>query len=238
MPRGEEIVVELEPAQPLVAPVESPPEPEAEPEAVPPPPPKPLADAPPPSPTVNARPDPGESSAPAATAAAEVGEVLGVEPEADAPLDLTGNTFVSGHATRFTGGVSARGGTAKRAVSDRGARPGVRGERTGGSASAATPAPHRGRDRSRSAMPLSTSWNCGFPAAADQAQVHHARVQLVVLVDRQGKAESVAVQQEPGYGFGALAKRCAFWVSYRVGKDRSGNPIKAATPPFWVTFKR
>ena len=114
---------------------------------------------------------------------------------------------------------------------------GARGNRPTTTARRAAPVP-RGPDRSRPARPTSSSWSCGFPAEANAAGVDFGRVRLVVTVGPDGRARSVAVQGDPGHGFGARARRCAYGRSYQVGLDSSGRPTTSTTPPFWVTFTR
>jgi protein TonB len=99
--------------------------------------------------------------------------------------------------------------------------------------------PPPAEDRSRPALPQSTNWSgCGFPAEADMEQIDYARVRLVVTVGTDGRAKSVVVQSDPGYGFGALARQCALRRRYKVGLDQQGNPVTRTTPPFTVTFTR
>jgi hypothetical protein len=172
--------------------------------------------------------------------AAQAGKLLTAEPEPDAPLDLTGNGFVTGNSATYAGGVTAARGTAQTAV--RNLNPRALGASNAAarepSPSARRLSPSRAGDLSRPARPLSTNWNCGFPAAANAEQVNFARVRLVVTVGVDGRARSVAVQTDPGSGFGALARQCAYRYSYQTAHDASGQPRTATTPPFWVTFTR
>jgi protein TonB len=188
--------------------------------------------------TVNAKPS---TSVEPPAAAAQAGRVLTAEPAPEEPLDLTGEGFVSGDSDRFAGGVTASRGMSEAAVRDRSARgDGVIGGTGRPSAEVAQPRPpiQRGADRSRPALPKSTNWSCGFPAAANAAGVDFARVRLVVTVGLDGRARSVAVQSDPGDGFGEQARRCAYGRSYQTAHDSSGRPVTRTTPPFWVTFTR
>lgn len=177
-------------------------------------------------------------------AAAQAGQALTAEPDPDEPLDLTGNAFtiVSGDGERFAGGVTERGGTERVAVRDRDARAAGRGRSPGaGPVSKPVKVEKPKKDRSRPAMPTGSNWNsCGFPAEADMAQIDYARVSLVVTVNADGRAQSVVLQGENpgGYGFGALAVRCARQRRFQAGRDADGNPITTTTPPFWVAFTR
>lgn len=206
------------------------PEPEPEPEPVPEPEPEPVPEPEPikvppkePEPT----PPPPEAPAPAAAQAASV---LTAQPDPNEPIDLTGNTFVQGNADRYAGGITAAKGTATTAVRNPAARPeGV----VGGTGTAAS-----GRiDRSRPAATAQTSWDCPFPAEADVEQINFQRVQVVVTVSASGKASDVKVLEDPGFGFGREARRCALRRSYVPALDSDGNPV-TMTIPIIVKFER
>ncbi|HEX7669913.1 MAG TPA: energy transducer TonB, partial [Polyangiaceae bacterium] len=95
-----------------------------------------------------------------------------------------------------------------------------------------------GPNRSREAMPLSNGWDdCGFPAEADIEQINNAQATISVTVAADGRATSVSVIRDPGYGFGALAKRCALRKAYRPALDQAGNPT-TATQVVKLNFKR
>jgi len=173
--------------------------------------------------------------------AAQAGKVLTAEADPDAPIDLTGNGFVVGNADRYSGGVTAAKGTSETAVRDRRARPegvkGGTGRRKPKAVVAQPPEPEE--DLSRPAKPTSTNWaGCGFPPEADIEQIDYGRVRLVVTVGPDGRAKSVAIQSDPGHGFGEWARRCAMRRTYQPGLDRWGKPVIRTTPPFWVTFTR
>ncbi len=172
--------------------------------------------------------------------AAQAGKVLTAEADPDAPLDLTGNGFVVGNADRYSGGVTAAKGTAETAVRDQRARPeGVKGGRGDGKPKTVAAKPREPEeDLSRTAMPQSTNWDCGFPPEADVEQINFARVRVVVTVGPDGRAKLVAIQSDPGHGFGQWAQRCAMRRSYEVGLDRWGKPVTRTTPPFWIKFER
>ncbi|MBN1605138.1 MAG: hypothetical protein JW940_00820 [Polyangiaceae bacterium] len=206
------------------APARRAPEPEPEPE------PEPVRARPKPRP---ADPEPTEPP----PAAAEAGKLLTAEPDPNEPLDLTGEGFVTGDGTRFAGGITASTGTSKTAVRDRRATAnGV----VGGTASrpAARPALVV-RDLSRVPRPESTQWDdCGFPPEADVEQIDFKRVTLVVTVAPDGSARAVTVLNDPGYGFGRLARQCAMRKRYVTGLDSTGRPVTRATAPFVVRFTR
>jgi protein TonB len=99
------------------------------------------------------------------------------------------------------------------------------------------PAPTR--DLSRSPRPQSTQWDdCGFPPEADVEQIDFKRVTLLVTVGTDGRARSVTVVNDPGYGFGRLARQCAMRKRYVPGLDSAGRPVTMTTAPFIVRFTR
>jgi len=196
----------------------------------------PPADAPPTSP-----PPAAVFAAPSPPPAAAVGEALTAAPAPEAPLDLTDAAFtlVTAAGARYSGGVSAPGGTVATAVLDGTAR--------GGAATAPAPrtladsAPRRTvRDLSRPAGVLgSTTWStCPFPAEAEQAQVSSARVTLVVSVDARGRPRSATVQSETpsGFGFAARARQCALARRFQPARDADGKPVAGTTPPLNIRF--
>jgi len=206
-------------------------------EPPPPPPPEPVAEPepePPAPPPQRAAPAPN-APAPPPPAAAEAGKVLTQDPDPNEPVDLTADGFVSGNSDRFAGGVTAADGTAKNAVRDLRAQPdGV------GSAPPPGPvAPPPGPDLSRAAAPLAGSWNdCEFPAEADIEGIDSAVVQLTVTVGPNGRAKSVTILKDPGFGFGQAARTCAFRKPFNAAFDRSGTAITMSTAPFTVRFTR
>jgi len=205
------------------------------PKAVPQPPPLPEPEATEPiKPTPTLKPVPPPPSAepepepPAATpeqepppAPAEAAKVL----TADAPVLDFGNTFVTGNASQFAGGVTTSDGTSKVAVRNPNARSGgVVGGRGNGGPVVAAPA----IDRSRSPqLAGGAQWDCPFPAEADMEQIDQAAVSLEVSVDPSGKVKNVTVKADPGYGFGREARRCALRKNWQPGLDRLGQATGA-----------
>jgi len=197
------------------------PEPPPEPEA--PPPPTPAAATPPPP-----------SDAPPPPPAAEAAKVLTAEPDPNEPVDLTGDSIVTGNGDHFAGGITAANGTSKDAVRDLRAQPdGV------GKAPPPGPVAPSGPDLSRAASPMGGSWNdCEFPAEADIEGIDSAVVQLTVTVGPNGRAKSVTILRDPGNGFGQSARSCAFRKTFNAALDRSGTAITMSTAPFTVRFTR
>ncbi len=170
-------------------------------------------------------------------APAQAAKVLTADPDPSEPLDLTDQGFVSGDGDRFAGGVTSATGTSKTAVRDLNAKPGgvVGGRGTG----PVSPPPPPKEDLSRPATPASRDWgDCGFPAEADVEQIDFMRLSIVVTVGTDGRAQSVTVLKDPGYGFGNQARQCALRKSYSVGLNAEGKAIVTTTPPFIVTFRR
>jgi periplasmic protein TonB len=207
------------PPPPPPPPPPEPPPPEPEPEKAPPPPaPPPTANEPPPPPP----------------APAEAGKVLTSDPDPDAPVDLTGDGFVTGNG-EFRGGITSSSGTAKTAVRDVKAQPGGVPGGTG-----AAPAPvvkTSDKDLSQTAAPIGTSWSdCGFPAEAQLDGVEYGIVKLVVTVNPDGRAKAVTILSDPGSGFGNHARQCAMRRTFKPALDKNGQAVVSSTPPFTVKF--
>jgi periplasmic protein TonB len=71
-------------------------------------------------------------------------------------------------------------------------------------------------------------WNCPFPPEADINGVDRAVTTLRVELSGQGAVNRVAILRDPGHGFGAAARRCAFGKRYNPALDPQGRPIPAA----------
>lgn len=202
------------------------------------------APPPPPAPTQaepEAKPEPAPPRAklhdapPPPPAPAQAGKVLTQEPDPNEPVDLTGNTIVTGNADAYAGGTTASNGTSTTAV---------RGLATPGGVPGGTgkpqAAPVAGADRTRAAsVGGGAEWSCPFPPEADTGQqIDEAYVSLQVDVRADGSAASVHVMTDPGNGFGREARRCAMSKRYQTALDRDGNPLPGTTKPFRVHFSR
>lgn len=213
-----QLQIEIDSTPPPPPPPVTPPPPEPEPEKAPPPPPPQAANEPPPPPP----------------APAEAGKVLTSDPDPDAPVDLTGDGFVSGNG-EFRGGITANAGTARTAVRDIKAQPGGVATGTG-----TTAAPPKGPepDLSRPAQPApAAAWqSCGYPAEAQMDGIDFGLVQMAVTVDTNGRAKAVSIIKDPGSGFGAHARNCAMRLSFPVAYDKAGKPIVGTTAPFTIRF--
>ncbi|MGD0526175.1 MAG: energy transducer TonB [Polyangiaceae bacterium] len=190
-------------------------------EDTPPPPPPPVVQENKPEP-VPARVTPHEAPPPPPSPA-QAAKVLTAEPKPDEPLDLTGNTIVTGNADTFAGGFTASNGTNPNAVHTMPSQAGVSGGT--GKPQAAAPAP-AGPDRSRGAsLSGGSQWSCPFPSEADTAQIDEAFVSLQVDVQPDGTPTAVRITQDPGNGFGREARRCAMNKHYQSALDHDGTPI-------------
>lgn len=205
-------------------------------EAPPPPPPPPTAEpehkaepaAPPP------RLAPHEAPPPPPPAPAQAGKVLTAEPDPNEPVDLTGNTIVTGNADSYAGGTTSANGTNTTAVRGPVA---VRGA-AASTGEAAPPPPPPGPDRSHPAvLGGGKEWSCPFPPEADAAQVDDAYVMLKVHIGADGTADDVTVVKDPGNGFGRAAKQCALHQRHTPALDHDGNSI-ASNLPVRVHFSR
>lgn len=211
--------VEVDKTPPPPPPAPEPPKEEPPKEETPPPQaPPPKADAPPPPPV-----------------AAEAAKVLTAEN--NDPVDLTGNTFVTGSGSTYAGGTTQAGGTSKQAVYNPAA---AATGKPGGTGTAPSPAPVGGDDKSRGAgLVGGTDWrDCPFPAEADAEQIDQAYVTLRVSVRADGSAETVEIIQDGGHGFGREARKCAMRKKYATALDRSGTAIPGQTKPIRVHFER
>ena len=167
-----------------------------------PPPPPPPAEPPPPEP----EPQPKAVSRVAQAEApppspAQAGKVLTAAPDPDAPLDLTGDGFVTGDGDHYVGGVTSAKGTSTSAVrqiqAKNGGKIGSRGN--GNLDSIATK-----QDLSRASTPADTSWNdCGFPPEADTDQINFMRVRIMV---------TVGVERAGAKSLGAQRPRTRLWA--------------------------
>jgi periplasmic protein TonB len=205
-------------------------------EDAPPPPPPVVEPEAKPEPTPQARPLVQHEAPPPPPAPAQAAKVLTQEPKPDEPVDLTGNTIVTGNADNFAGGFTAGNGTNANAVHSMPSPSGVPG---GTGAPAAAPPQVQGPDRSRTAaLGGGSEWSCPFPPEADTAQVDEAFVTLQVDVRADGTPAAARVVGDPGNGFGREAHRCALNKRYATALDHDGNPIAGTTKAFRVHFSR
>jgi protein TonB len=202
----------------VAKPQELPPEPpKEEPKDEPKPEPKPADNTPPPAP-------------------AQAGHVLAADPDPNSTVDMR-DTIAQGDAVDFTGGLTSAIGTTKTPVYNIAA---ANTGTPGGTGTAPAPQAAKKEDKSRAAkLSGSTDWgDCPFPPEADADQIDDSYVTVQVKVKPDGTAESVAVTQDPGHGFGRAAKSCAMRKRYTNALDVDGNAIGGTTNQFRVHFSR
>jgi protein TonB len=200
-------------------------------EAPPPPPPPVQAEAKPEPVAPPPRAMPHE--APPPPAPAQAAKVLTQEPDPNEPVDLTGNTIVTGNAETYAGGFTAKNGASTTAVR---AVPTATGTPGGTGPVQARPA---GPDRSRApSLSGSHEWNAPFPREADTLQIDEAFVVLQIEVRADGTAAAVRIIKDPGNGFGREAQRYALAQRYAPALDHDGNPIAGTIGPIRVHFSR
>lgn len=217
-PQIQETMVMLEPPPPPPPPEPEPQKPEPQKPEPPAPKPKAKARAPRPAPRQVAKPPPPRGP----TSPAQAGRLLTAD--ADAPVDLTGEAFVSGQAAAFAGGATAPSGKSARYVA-----PGT----------AALKAPVRRRPtRARPVRLNPAAWRCAWPKAAMRADLYEQAVLLQVVVGPSGRVEQARVLDDPGHGFGDTARRCALRTRFQPARDPNGRPIRAQSPPLRVRFTR
>jgi periplasmic protein TonB len=177
-----------------------------------------------------------EALPPPPPAPAQASKVLTQEPRPDEPVDLTGNTIVTGNADTYAGGFTAGNGTNANAVR---AMPSPTGVPGGTGAPQAAPAPVQGPDLSRTAaLGGGSEWSCPFPPEADTAQIDEAYVTLQVDVRADGTPAAARVLADPGNGFGREARRCAMNRRYATALDHGGQAVAGTTKAIRVHFSR
>jgi periplasmic protein TonB len=213
----------------------------------PPPPPEPEMPPPPPAPariTSNAiapTPDPPQNpDEQPASEAAQAGEVLTQDADEDDEEDTEDdeeNTFVTGDAGTYAGGVTASGGTSLAPV--RGSVV-ADGGVPGGSGTAVTAPKPSVRDLSRAAwLDGSTSWDdCDFPGEAERDRIRDAVVEMKVTVRPNGTPQSVEIVEDPGHGFARTATACALKHQFTPALDAEGHKVWGTTRTFHVGFHR
>jgi protein TonB len=146
----------------------------------------------------------------------------------ESPLDLTGNTFVSGGAARLPGGATAGAGRGTAPV-------------TGAADIQAPPARHPAFVAPALARPVALvegTWTCPWPAEADAEQVDEQTVVIRVRVAEDGTVQVAELVSDPGGGFGRAALSCARRTRFQAARNAMGGPTEAWSPPIRVHFTR
>ncbi len=196
-----------------------------------------VAPPPPPRPPPSPLPSPPEApavAAPHATRATHVSQGRPTPPAQAgklaavslAPADFTGSAFIVGAGASYAGGVTSSTGTSRKPVL---------AEAYPEAARTVSPAI---RSRARPVSLDQSAWNCPWPAEADAQQVNEQTVVLRATIRADGRADSVEVLTDPGFGFGAAARLCALRTRFEPAHNPAGLPIAAPSPPIRVHFFR
>jgi protein TonB len=156
---------------------------------------------------------------------AQAGKVVAREPNPNAPVDLSGETFVVGSASTYAGGVTTPSGTNPVAVQTRDVDP--------------RSPPGSGEADHSSAVALEDpDWRCPWPREAEDEQIDRQIAMVRVVVRPDGSVESAQILSDAGHGFGQAAVACAMRTQFVPARDARGRAIRAQSPPIRVRFTR
>lgn len=194
--------------------------------------PEPIAETPRPEPQPRSAARPSSAAnAKAAPVAAQAGKTLTAADDGDQLADFT---LVQGEGSAYVGGTTSSIGTSNRAVHG----PVAPNANLPGTRNPGPPTIQSGPDRSRSATPTGSAWDCSKLFPSDPQAGDYATVLIAVSLSADGAPKRVALLRDPGHGFGAAAIQCAMRQRYNVALDRQGNAVAATTPPITVRFSR
>ena len=148
---------------------------------------------------------------------AQAGRIIAQEEGSRAPLDLTGNTFVTGTAEAYAGGVTSPTGTNPNPVETRDVDP---------------KAPPGEPDRSRRVALIEEGCH-SWPSEAEAEPIDRQDVLLRIVVGADGAVASARVVGDPGHGFGAAAVECARRSRFAPELDPAGRPVQVEVPFRW-----
>ena len=148
---------------------------------------------------------------------AQAGRIIAQEEGTRAPLDLTGNTFVTGTAEAYAGGVTSPTGTNPNPVETRDVDP---------------KAPPGEPDRSRRVALIEEGCH-SWPSEAEAEPIDRQDVLLRIVVGADGAVASARVVGDPGHGFGAAAVECARRSRFAPELDPAGRPVQVEVPFRW-----
>jgi protein TonB len=151
---------------------------------------------------------------------AQAGRIIAQEQGPRAPLDLTGDTFVTGTAQAYAGGVTSPTGTNPNAVETREVDP------------AAPPGRPPEPDRSRRVALIEEGCH-NWPAEAEAEPIDQQDVLMRIVVGADGTVVSARVLGDPGHGFGAAAVACARRSRFAPELDSAGRPVQVEVPFRW-----
>ncbi len=158
---------------------------------------------------------------------AQAGSIIAQDPSPNTPVDLTGETFVTGTANAYAGGVTSPTGTNTVAVMTRDVDPG------------SPPGARAGEPDNANPVALEDqNWSCPWPREADAEQIDEQTVVIRVVVRADGSVESASVVTDPGHGFSQAATACALQTRFMPAHNRTGEPIRSPSPPIRVRFTR
>ena len=152
--------------------------------------------------------------------------VVDANPDSDGPIEFTDTTFTAGTASAYLGASSRNTGQGAPASEP------TRGLNTGHTN-------HSGRaSRARAVQLAGNEWRCNWPRAAVNQEIYEQFVVLRVIVGADGTVEHARVMNDPGYGFGEAAVRCARRTRFTPAQNENGRRIRATSPPIRVRFTR
>lgn len=158
---------------------------------------------------------------------AHAGTIIAQQERAQQPVDLTGNTFVTGSATAYAGGTTTSQGTNANAVNTSHVDPNAAPPRSPGD-------PNLAHDVQ---LP-DAEWHCPWPSEANDQQIDEQTAVIRVVVRADGTVVSATIVRDPGHGFGAAALACARTARFSPATDADGNAIQSQSPPIRVRFTR
>jgi hypothetical protein len=148
---------------------------------------------------------------------AQAGRIIAQEAGPRAPLDLTCDTFVSGTAQAYAGGVTSPTGTNSDPVETREVDP---------------KAPPGEPDRSRRVALVEEGCH-SWPPEAEAEPVDRKDVALRLFVRDDGTVSSAHLIGDPGRAFGAAAVQCALRSRFDPQLDSAGRPVQAELRFTW-----
>jgi protein TonB len=154
---------------------------------------------------------------------AQAGQIIAREEGPRAPLDLTGEAFVTGTAQAYAGGVTSPTGTNPSPVETHQVDP---------------TAPPGEPDRSHPVRLADEDWRCPWPREAEAEQIDEQVAVVRVVVRTDGTVASARIVRDPGHGFGPAAVDCALRAQFTAAADAAGHPVQAESPPVRVRFTR
>lgn len=144
---------------------------------------------------------------------------------AEDTLDFTGESFVTGNAMGYAGGVTHRDGNSATAVHG---------------ATHTTPGNGQGQtiaSRARAARLDMSSLECAGLTFADDGDMESELLVLRLRVDRDGNVIAVRAEQRSDSAIADDVIDCAHQWRFEPALDIRGEPIAALSPPLRVRFK-